>query len=203
MVKEDLRNRDIDDKAVLGAMLEVPRHLFVDEQYKDSAYADHPIPIKEHQTISQPYIVALMTQSARLKPTDRVLEVGTGSGYQAAVLSKIVKEVFTVEIVKPLAHEAEERLRRLGYTNVHVKQDDGYKGWDEHAPYDAIIITAAAPKVPEPLISQLKTGGTLVMPLGENWFAQDLVRITKQANGLKEEYIAGVRFVPMMGEVRK
>lgn len=203
MVKEDLRNRGINDKAVLSAMLEVPRHLFVEEQFTEDAYSDHPLPIKEHQTISQPYIVALMTQSAKLKPTDRVLEVGTGSGYQAAVLSKIVKEVYTVEIVKPLAKEAEERLRKLGYKNVHVKQADGYKGWEEYAPFDAIIITAAAPKVPEPLINQLKMEGTLVMPLGENWFAQELVRLTKQANGLKEEYIAGVRFVPMTGEVRK
>lgn len=203
MVDDDLRGRGLHDEAVLSAMLKVPRHLFVGKENLDRAYADSALPIKENQTISQPYVVALMTQSARLKPSDRVLEVGSGSGYQAAILAEIVKEVFTIEIVKNLAATAKELLQKLGYKNAHVRHGDGYNGWEEEAPFDVIIITAAAPKVPEPLIAQLKVGGRLIIPLGNNWFAQDLMRITKETDGLKKEFITGVLFVPMTGEVRK
>ena len=203
MVDEDLRGRGIYDKAVLSAMLKVPRHLFVGDQNAGRAYADSALPIEENQTISQPYIVALMTQSAQLKPADRVLEVGTGSGYQAAILAETVKDVFTIEIIKSLAVAAKDLLRRLGYKNVEARHGDGYKGWEEQAPFDAIIITAAAPEIPEPLVAQLKMGGRLIMPLGKNWFMQDLVRLTKEKEGLKKEHIAGVLFVPMTGEIRK
>ncbi len=201
MVDEDLRGRDISDPAVLNAMLKVPRHLFVQPKYLPKAYADYPLPIKENQTISQPYIVALMTQSAQLKPTDRVLEIGTGSAYQAAVLGEIVREVYSIEIIKTLADQARARLHRQGYDNVHVKHGDGYRGWPEHAPFDAILLTAAAPEIPEPLIEQLKVGGRMVLPL-EGVLFQDLIRLTKQPDGLKKETITGVRFVPMTGEVR-
>lgn len=203
MVDEDLRGRGISDNAVLKAMLKVPRHLFVEERFIERAYADSALPIKENQTISQPYVVALMTQSAALKPSDRVLEIGTGSGYQAAVLAEVAREVFTIEIVKKLADEAEERLRRLGYKNVNVKQGDGYHGWKDAAPFDAILITAATPEIPQPLLDQLKMGGRIVLPLGSHWFSQDLIRLTKEKFGLKKEYITGVVFVPMTGEVRK
>ena len=201
MVEQDLRGRDITDPVVLNAMLKVPRHLFVQQRYLSKAYADYPLPIKENQTISQPYIVALMTQSARLKPTDRVLEIGTGSAYQAAVLGEIVREVYSIEIIKTLADQARSRLHRQGYGNIHVKHGDGYRGWPEHAPFDAILLTAAAPEIPEPLIAQLKMGGRMVLPL-EGLLFQNLIRLTKQPGGLKKEIITGVRFVPMTGEVR-
>lgn len=201
MVHEDLRGRDISDPVVLSAMLKVPRHLFVQAKHLSQAYADHPLPIKANQTISQPYIVALMTQSARLKSTDRVLEIGTGSAYQAAVLGEIVREVYSIEIIKTLADQARARLHRLGYANVHVKHGDGYRGWPEHAPFDAILLTAATPEIPQPLIEQLKIGGRMVLPL-EGFLFQNLIRLTKQPDGLKKETITGVRFVPMTGEVR-
>lgn len=202
MVDVDLRGRDIDDPSVLEAMLNVPRHEFVTANNKKLAYADYPLPIGNDQTISQPYIVALMTQSARLRPGDRVLEIGTGSGYQAAVLSEIVKEVYTIEIIEDLANDARSDLERLGYENVKVKHGDGYKGWEEFAPFDAILLTAATPEIPQPLIDQLKEGGRLVLPL-EGMLFQDLVRITKERGQLKREQITGVRFVPMTGEVRR
>lgn len=203
MVERDLRGRDIRDEAVLRAMRKVPRHLFIESRYAESAYADRALPIKENQTISQPYIVALMTQSAKLKSTDKVLEIGTGSGYQGAVLAEIVREVFSIEIVKSLADEAREKFARLDYDNVEVKYGDGFLGWKEHAPFDAILITAAAPKIPQPLLDQLKEGGRMVLPLGTNRFSQDLMVLTKRKDGLKKEYIAGVVFVPMTGAVRK
>lgn len=203
MVERDLRGRDIHDAAVLKAMLKVPRHLFVEPGYVHMAYADSALPIKESQTISQPYIVALMTQSARLAPSDKVLEIGTGSGYQGAVLAQIVKEVYSIEIIKNLADEARERLQRLGYKNIAVKHGDGFQGWKEHGPFDAILITAAAPKIPQPLIEQLKEGGRLVLPLGKNKFSQDLVVLTKTKDGLEKQYVTGVVFVPMMGDVRE
>ena len=202
MVDVDLRSRDIKDPNVLAAMLKVPRHEFVPESSKHLAYSDFPLPIGKDQTISQPYIVALMTQSARLQPGDRVLEIGTGSGYQAAVLSELVKEVYTVEIVKFLANDARSDLERLGYKNVKVKHGDGYQGWEEFAPFDAILLTAAAPEIPQPLVDQLKEGGSLILPLEGNLF-QDLMRITKEKDQLVREEIIGVRFVPMTGEVRK
>ncbi len=202
MVDVDLRGRDIEDPHVLSAMLKVPRHEFVAGDNKNLAYADFPLPIGKGQTISQPYIVALMTQSAQLQPNDRVLEIGTGSGYQAAVLAEIVKEVYTIEIIEVLANDARSDLKRLGYENVKVKHGDGYQGWEAFAPFDAILLTAATPEIPQPLIDQLKEGGRMVVPL-EGMLFQDLIRITKEKDELKREEITGVRFVPMTGEVRQ
>ena len=203
MVENDILRRRITDRAVLDAMLKVPRHEFVESRHRYNAYADSALPIKESQTISQPYIVALMTQSARLRPGDRVLEVGTGSGYQAAVLAEIVKKVYSIEIVESLAKEADKRLKRLGFENVTVRHGDGYRGWPEAGPFDAILITAAAPEIPEPLVEQLKVGGRMVMPLGDHRLAQELVVLTKTKDGLQRETISGVVFVPMTGEIRK
>jgi protein-L-isoaspartate(D-aspartate) O-methyltransferase len=202
MVDVDLLGRDIRDPRVLAAMLKVPRHQFVTADFQGQAYADAPLPIGKDQTISQPYIVALMTQAARLRPTDRVLEIGTGSGYQAAVLAEIVKEVYTIEIIESLADDSRDRLQRLGYDNVTVKHGDGYRGWEEFAPFDAILLTAAAPKIPKPLMDQLKEGGRMILPL-EGIFFQNLIRMTKDRGQLKREEITGVRFVPMTGTVRK
>jgi len=204
MVEEDLQRRGIRDPAVLNAMRKVPRHLFVSPQYREQAYNDSALPIEENQTISQPYIVGLMTQSALLQPGDRVLEIGTGSGYQAAVLAEVVSEVYTIEIIEKLADEAAARLKRLGYGNVKTRQGDGFRGWPEAAPFDAILITAATPKIPQPLIDQLKPGGRMVLPLGNRVLGQDLIRLIKEEDGkLKKEFITGVVFVPMTGEVRK
>ena len=203
MVEKDLRGRDISDEAVLQAMQTVPRHLFISPRHAPVAYADGALPIYNGQTISQPYIVALMTQSASLKASDRVLEIGTGSGYQGAVLAEIVREVYSIEIIENLANEARERLAHLGYNSIQVKQGDGYLGWEEHAPFDAILITAATPKIPRPLIDQLKEGGRMVLPLGKNQFSQDLIVLTKTAEGLKKKFVTGVVFVPMTGKVRE
>jgi protein-L-isoaspartate(D-aspartate) O-methyltransferase len=167
------------------------------------AYSDSALPIEENQTISQPYVVAMMTEAAQLNANDKVLEVGTGSGYQAAVLGEIVHEVYTIEIIEPLARKAGELLSQLEYTNIKVKHGDGYRGWDEAAPFDAIIITAAAPKIPQPLVDQLKIGGHLVMPLGSMSHAQDLVVLAKTKEGLERRLVTGVVFVPMTGEVRE
>jgi protein-L-isoaspartate(D-aspartate) O-methyltransferase len=172
MVAHDIRDRGVKDPVVLGVMGTVPRHLFVDTSYRDKAYADHPLPIGEGQTISQPYVVALMTEALQLKPGDRVLEIGTGSGYQAAVLSRIVKEVYTIEIRKNLVDRASKVLADLDYRNVKVKYGDGYFGWEEHWPFDAIIITAAANHIPPPLIKQLKEGGRLIVPLGSTLYSR-------------------------------
>jgi protein-L-isoaspartate(D-aspartate) O-methyltransferase len=204
MVEHDLKKRGIFDSAVLRAMSKVPRHEFVLKSQQNIAYSDRALPIKENQTISQPYIVALMTESARLQPTDKVLEIGTGSAYQAAVLAEIVGEVFTIEIVKTLATEAAKRLARLGYNNVKARQGDGYQGWEEAGPFDAILITAATPKIPRPLVDQLKTGGRMVLPLGDLRMSQNLIVLTKKKDGtLQKEFITGVVFVPMTGEVRQ
>ncbi len=203
MVETQLRNRDITGPRVLDAMGRVPRHEFVIPAHRARAYEDRALPIRENQTISQPYIVALMTQSAALKPTDRVLEVGTGSGYQVAVLGELVHEVYSIEIVESLAREAAALLDELGYSNIHVKHGDGYKGWKEHAPFDAILITAAAPRLPKPLIDQLAVGGRLVVPLDNVLLHQDLVRFTKTRDGLARDKITGVQFVPMTGEIRQ
>ena len=203
MVAHDLRDRDIADEAVLQAMGKVPRHLFVDPGQSHQAYADSALPLRQGQTISQPYIVALMTQSARLQPSDTVLEIGTGSGYQGAVLAEIVRQVYSIEIIESLADEARARLRRLGYNNIEVKHGDGFLGWREHAPFDAILVTAAAPKIPQPLVDQLREGGRMVIPLGTGRFSQDLMVLTKTGDGLIKKFVTGVIFVPMTGAVRK
>jgi protein-L-isoaspartate(D-aspartate) O-methyltransferase len=203
MVENDIKARGIKDKKVLEVMRKIPRHLFVDEKLRDRAYADYPLPIGEGQTISQPYVVALMTEALKLKPTDRVLEIGTGSGYQAAVLAEIVKEVCTIEIRKSLADMAAKRLKDHGYKNVKVKYADGYFGWEEYAPFDAIIITAAANHIPPSLIKQLKEGGRLIIPLGSTVYYQTLTLATKRKGELDVEQMGGVAFVPMVGEVQK
>lgn len=204
MVTRDIKGRGIRDRNVLAAMEKIPRHLLVDERYRNEAYADHPLPIGDGQTISQPYVVALMTEALKLKATDRVLEIGTGSGYQAAVLAEIVKDVKSIEIRQRLAQNASARLKELKYTNVAVKYADGYFGWEEHAPYDAIIITAAVNHIPPPLIKQLKVGGRLVLPLGNTVFFQTLTLVTKQKDGeLDVQQLDPVAFVPMTGEATK
>ena len=203
MVERDIRERGLEDPVVLKVMGKVPRHLFVDESLRSRAYGDHPLPIGEGQTISQPYVVALMTAALRLTSGDRVLEIGTGSGYQAAVLAEIVKEVYTVEIRKSLADKAAARLASLGYSNVEVKWGDGYFGWEEQAPFDAIIITAAANHIPPPLIKQLKEGGRLIVPIGSTVYFQALTLATKRKGELDVEQMSPVAFVPMIGEVQK
>jgi protein-L-isoaspartate(D-aspartate) O-methyltransferase len=203
MVATQIAARDVSDPRVLEAMRRVERHRFVPPSARADAYGDHPLPIGHDQTISQPYIVALMTELARVKPGDRVLEVGTGSGYQAAVLSVLAKEVYTIEIVAPLAREAAERLKALGYANVTVRAGDGYRGWPEHAPFDAILVTAAPPEIPRPLVDQLAVGGRLVAPVGEEWGAQELVVLERTPAGVKRRVVAPVRFVPMTGEARE
>ena len=199
MVAEQIRARGVISPRVLAAMEQVPRHLFVPVAERGQAYEDHPLPIGGGQTISQPYIVGLMTALLDLAPGSRVLEIGTGSGYQAAVLSRLAGQVYSVEIVPALGMQARETLSRLGYDNVQVRIGDGYRGWPEAAPFDAILITAAPQAVPPPLIAQLKPGGRLVAPVGG--FEQELVLVTKQPGGaVKEERILPVRFVPMTGE---
>ena len=203
MVEQDIRRRGVSDRSVLDAMGKVPRHVLVEPRMRDQAYADHPLPIGEGQTVSQPYVVALMTEMLKLKPGDRVLEIGTGSGYQAAVLAEIVQEVYSIEIRKQLAQRAEQALQGLGYRNVKVKQGDGYFGWEEHAPFDAIIITASANHIPPPLIRQLKEGGRLIIPLGRTVYYQVLTLGTKRKGELDVEQFGDVAFVPMVGEVQK
>jgi protein-L-isoaspartate(D-aspartate) O-methyltransferase len=200
MVERQVARRGIRDRAVLSAMLRVPREAFLPPELAEFAYEDHPLPIAEGQTISQPFIVALMTAAAELRPTDRVLEIGTGSGYAAAILGCIAAEVYSIERHAPLADAAGARLRTLGFDNVHVLHGDGTLGWREHAPYDAIIVTAGGPKVPEALVAQLAIGGRLVIPVGEEKALQTLVRVTREADGrLTEESLGDVRFVPLIG----
>jgi protein-L-isoaspartate(D-aspartate) O-methyltransferase len=201
MVKKQLEGRYITDPRVLEAMRTIPRHLFVAEELWDSAYRDGPLPIGYDQTISQPYIVAYMTQALQLPADGRavVLEIGTGSGYQAAILSQLAAKVYTVERIEPLAEKARNCLARLGITNVEVKVSDGGYGWPEHAPYDGIIVTAAAPEVPAPLTIQLKEGARLVIPIGPRW-QQELVRLQRQGETFIEEKLAPVAFVPLIGE---
>jgi protein-L-isoaspartate(D-aspartate) O-methyltransferase len=203
MVENQLRSRDIKDARVLGVMDQVPRHLFVGLPYRRQAYEDYPLPIDEGQTISQPYIVALMTQSLKLRPSDKVLEVGTGSGYQAAVLSRLAGRVYSVEISVALAQKARETLKALAFANVEIKSDDGYFGWIEEAPFDAIIVTCAAREIPPPLIRQLKEGGRLVIPLEETDEFQSLKLVTKVKGKPDIRTIAQVRFVPMLGRDKK
>ncbi len=200
MVKIQIERRGISEPRVLNALLGVPRHLFVPEHLVDRAYDDGALPIGEDQTISQPYIVAKMTELLDLKGDETVLEVGTGSGYQAAVLAKLVREVYTIEIVPALARTAKERLRRMGYDNISVRLGDGYRGWDEHAPFDAVIVTAAPDHIPPMLVEQLREGGRMVIPVGT--VNQYLTLLVKEQDGVREERVIPVRFVPMTGEAQ-
>ena len=202
IVEHQLKVRGIKDERVLAAMAKVPREEFIPVAARLSAYEDGPLPIGYKQTISQPYVVAFMTEQLRPRPSDRVLEIGSGSGYQAAILAELVADIYTIEIVEPLAKSAEATLQRLGYKNVHIKVGDGYKGWPEEAPFDAIIVTCAPEKVPQPLVDQLKDGGRMVIPVGER-FAQQLYLLEKKNGQLKESATLPVRFVPMLREGQK
>jgi protein-L-isoaspartate(D-aspartate) O-methyltransferase len=196
MADEQLKLRGIRDPLVLQAMRKVPRHLFVEPALAGLAYEDHSLPIGHGQTISQPYVVAFMTEAAMPYVNGKVLEIGTGSGYQAAVLGEIAKDVYTIEIVEPLAEEARKRLEALGYTNVHVRAGDGYAGWPEEAPFDAILVTAAPNEIPPRLVEQLAVGGRMIVPIGS--FFQDLYLVRKTPQGIEKEKILPVRFVPMV-----
>jgi protein-L-isoaspartate(D-aspartate) O-methyltransferase len=196
MVDLQIARRGIEDARVIAALREVPRHRFVPDAEQAWAYDDHPLPIGHGQTISQPYVVALMTEAIRPRPTDRVLEIGTGSGYQAAVLSLLVKDVYSIEIVEPLGRAAAERLEVLGYTNVHVRVGDGYRGWPEESPFDAIVVTAAPAEIPQALVDQLAEGGRMVVPVGTDY--QELIMVTKSGGKVSKRMLTPVRFVPMV-----
>jgi protein-L-isoaspartate(D-aspartate) O-methyltransferase len=198
MVQHQIEVRGVRDAKTLAAMRHVPRHLFVPKAPLSTAYGDHPVPIGNNQTISQPYIVAFMTEALELQGGEKVLEIGTGSGYQAAVIAEIARRVYTIEIVEPLGRRARTVLDQCGYTNIEFLIGDGYRGWPEHAPFDAIIVTAAPDHIPQPLIEQLKPGGRMVIPVGE--FAQQLLKITKRDGELHYESLLPVRFVPMTGK---
>jgi protein-L-isoaspartate(D-aspartate) O-methyltransferase len=202
MVEHQIEARDVRNPRVLAAMRRVPRHRFMPEDVRPHAYEDRALPIGHGQTISQPFIVASMTEQLRLKPDSRVLEVGTGSGYQAAVLAEIAAEVHTIEIVAPLAERAAADLAALGYDGVQVRTGDGYRGWPEAAPFDAIIVTAAPDHVPQPLVDQLAPGGRMVIPVGGRG-AQDLRLLVREPDGVRQEILYGVLFVPMTGEARE
>ncbi|HSN82898.1 MAG TPA: protein-L-isoaspartate(D-aspartate) O-methyltransferase [Polyangiales bacterium] len=202
MVRKQIEARGVRDPRVLDAMRTVPRHRFMPESQRSAAYDDRPLPIGEGQTISQPYIVALMSELADLEPGDEVLEVGTGSGYQAAVLAEMGVKVYSIEIVEPLAKRAKAILDELGYgKRVEVRHGDGYAGWPERAPFDAVIVTAAPPKIPEPLKQQLEVGGRLIIPVGKHF--QSLLRVTRTEDGFREESVIPVRFVPMTGKAQE
>ncbi|MBW2022675.1 MAG: protein-L-isoaspartate(D-aspartate) O-methyltransferase [Deltaproteobacteria bacterium] len=198
MVRTQLVPRGITDQRVLDAIMKVPRHLFVEEALRGEAYNDHPLPIGHKQTISQPYIVALMTQALELKGDEHTLEIGTGSGYQTAILAQLCEKVYTVERIRPLLEQARKRLWELGYTNILFKAFDGTLGWEEYAPFDAIIVTAGAPRIPQPLIDQLADGGRLVIPVGGK-FSQELIRVTKKNGDLIQKNLGGCRFVDLIG----
>ena len=198
MVESQIKARGVKDPRVLSALLKVERHRFVAEKYLDSAYSDQPLPIGEGQTISQPYIVALMTELLELKGNEKVLEIGTGSGYQAAILAELAKEVYTIEIIERLASTARDKLSELGYQNLKLKAGDGYLGWPEAAPFDAIIVTAAPDHIPKPLIEQLKEGGRMVVPVGS--YTQELKKIVKRSGKVETINVIPVLFVPMTGE---
>jgi protein-L-isoaspartate(D-aspartate) O-methyltransferase len=199
LVESDIQGQGISDPQVLAAMRTVPRHCFVPKELVAQAYEDHPLPIGEGQTISQPYVVALMTESLKLEHSDRVLEIGTGSGYQAAILACIVREVYTVEIREKLYQRASDVLQALNFTNIRARHGDGYFGWEEAAPFDAIMITAAVDHIPPPLVKQLKDGGRLILPLGNPFSYQNLVLVTKHGEDLSVKQITGVLFVPLAG----
>jgi protein-L-isoaspartate(D-aspartate) O-methyltransferase len=203
MVAEQLESRDIKDKHVLEAMRRVPRHLFVPLSIRDRAYVDYPLPIGEDQTISQPYIVALMTQCLELKGQENILEIGTGSGYQAAVLSLLASRVYSIEINAALAESARNLLQSLKYANVDVRTGDGFFGWPEKGPFDGIIVTCAARRVPGPLFEQLKEGGRMVIPVGETGEGQRLIRVRKLKGKANQEELSLVLFVPMLGQDKK
>jgi protein-L-isoaspartate(D-aspartate) O-methyltransferase len=203
MIDRDLRGRGIKDSRVLAAMEAVPRHLFVPENLRPMAYEDRPLPIGEGQTISQPYVVALMSELLQLRGNERVLEIGTGSGYQTAVLSKLAAEVYSIEIIASLSESAKRIIEQLGITNVSLKMGDGFFGWEEEAPFDAILVTAAAPELPKALWRQLSEGGRLIMPLGTSEKTQRLVRVRKVAGKEIVEELYGVLFVPMTGSIQK
>ncbi|MBM4274105.1 MAG: protein-L-isoaspartate(D-aspartate) O-methyltransferase [Deltaproteobacteria bacterium] len=199
MVETQIQRRGVTDPGVLAAMRQVPRHKFVPANLWDQAYNDYPLPIGEDQTISQPYIVALMTQILEVKDTDKVLEIGTGSGYQAAILAKLAAQVYSIERIASLAANAQKVMEELGYANVHIKVADGTLGWPEEAPFDAIMVTAGAPQVPRPLTEQLGLGGRLIIPVGDQW-SQTLTLVRKTKEGLKTEYHGGCRFVRLIGQ---
>jgi protein-L-isoaspartate(D-aspartate) O-methyltransferase len=202
MVESQVSARGVTDPAVLEAVRKVPRHRFVPESQQKYAYEDRPLPIGHGQTISQPYVVALMTELADVKPGDRVLEVGTGSGYQAAMLAEVGVRVYSIEIIEPLSEQAKAALEATGYADrVELRVGDGYAGWPEHAPFDAIVVTAAPPRIPEPLKQQLRVGGRLVIPVGQSF--QRLLRITRTETGFEEENVLPVRFVPMTGRAQR
>ena len=203
MVSTQIRLRGVSNKDVLSAMIEVPRHSFVPKKLVSQAYEDHPVPIGQGQTISQPYVVALMTESLKLKGDERVLEIGTGSGYQAAILSRVAKEVDSIEIKERLYKKASKVLQSMGFTNVKTRHGDGYFGWAEAAPFDCIMITAAIDHIPPPLLKQLKKGGRLILPLGNPFSYQNLSMVTKYDNDYSVRQITGVLFVPMTGHALK
>jgi len=202
MVERQIKARGVTDKATLDACMKVPRHRFVLPQYINSAYSDSPLPIEEGQTISQPYIVAFMTEALNLKRTDKVLEIGTGSGYQAAILAEICDSVFTIEIFPKLGNKATKIFTELGYKNIFIKIGDGYQGWPEHAPFDAIIVTCSPTSIPKPLKDQLAEGGRMIIPVGQQ-YSQSLVLLEKRNGKLREEKVLPVRFVPMINEKGK
>jgi len=202
MVERQIEARGVKDTAVLRAMRQVPRHLFVPVSYAPQAYRDGPLALGHGQMISQPYIVAFMAEALRLRGDDRVLEIGTGSGYQTAVLAQLARDVFSIEIVKPLAEQAAAKLKELGYANVQVRAGDGYQGWPEHAPYDAILVSAAPDHIPQPLLDQLAVGGRMILPLGKK-FSQDLMLIRRTHSGYERTPLLPVAFVPMTGEAQE
>jgi protein-L-isoaspartate(D-aspartate) O-methyltransferase len=199
MVEEQIISREIRDPRVIAAMKKVPRHLFVEEALQSQAYSDHPLPIGEKQTISQPYMVALMTEALQLTGKEKVLEIGGGSGYQTAILAELAERVFSIERIRPLAIRARQLIYELGYFNVEIKIFDGTYGWAEEGPFKAIMVTAGAPDIPQPLLDQLTMGGRLVIPVGDV-FVQDLIRITKTEDGIKKEDLGGCRFVKLIGK---
>ena len=196
MLSEQIIARGIKDRSVIEAMLKIPRREFVPDKSKQRAYADSPLPIGHGQTISQPYIVAFMTEAAMLDKNSKVLEIGTGSGYQSAILAELSKDVFTIEVIETLGQQAQELFKVFKYNNIHVRIGDGYEGWPEESPFDVIIVTAAPKDIPAKLTKQLKLGGRLIIPVGD--YSQELLRITRTKNGLKTEKLMSVRFVPMV-----
>lgn len=199
MVEEQIISREIRDARVIAAMKKVPRHRFVEEALQSQAYSDHPLPIGEKQTISQPYMVALMTEALQLTGKEKVLEIGAGSGYQTAILAELAERVYSIERIRSLAIKARQLLYELGYFNVEIKIFDGTYGWLEESPFDAIVVTAGAPDIPQPLLDQLAMGGRLVIPVGDA-FVQDLIRVTKEGEGIKKEDLGGCRFVKLIGK---